>query len=169
MPSAFTVRGDRRHPRKEVTQTKGEVTMSTEDNKAAERRWYEEVWGKHNLAVVDELVAPDVVEHNPLLPGQGEGREGYKQTLQTTFAAFPDVQSTIEELLAEGDLLVVRWIARGTHRGAFLGIPPTNQPMTSSGIDIIRYREGKRVETWRQWDALGMMQQLGVAPPPPGR
>ncbi|HEV8194651.1 MAG TPA: nuclear transport factor 2 family protein, partial [Ktedonobacterales bacterium] len=62
--------------------------MSTEENKAAERRWYEEVWGKHNLDVVDELVAPDVVEHNPLFPGQGEGREGYKQILQTAFAAF---------------------------------------------------------------------------------
>ena len=140
--------------------------MSTEDNKAAERRFYAEVWAKHNLDVVDELVAPDVVEHNPLFPGQEPGREGFRQTLETAFSAFPDAQSTIEDLIAEGDKVVVRWTGRGTHRGAFMGILPTNKQMTSAGIDIIRYKGGKRVETWRQWDALGVMQQLGVVPPP---
>jgi steroid delta-isomerase-like uncharacterized protein len=140
--------------------------MSTEENKAAERRFYAEVWVKHNLDVVDELVAPDVVEHNPLFPGQGPGREGFRQTLNMVFSAFPDAQSTIEDLIAEGDTVVVRWTGRGTHRGEFMGIPPTNKQMTSAGIDIIRYEGGKRVETWRQWDALGVMQQLGVVPPP---
>src|SRR5512142_848422 len=95
-------------------------TMSTEDNKTAERRLYEEVWARHNLDIVDELVAPDIVEHNSLLPGQGPGREGYRQTLERIFSAFPDAQSTIEDLLAEGDKVTVRWSGRGTHRGEFM-------------------------------------------------
>ncbi len=140
--------------------------MSTEQNKAAERRFYEEVWGKHNLGCVDELVAPEVVEHNPLFPGQGPGREGFRQTVEKVFSAFPDAQSTIEDLIAEGDKVVVHWIGSGTQRGEFMGIPPTNKQMTTAGIDIIRYKGGKRVETWRQWDALGVMQQLGVIPMP---
>lgn len=140
--------------------------MSTEDNKTAERRLYEEVWARHNLDIVDELVAPDIVEHNSLLPGQGPGREGYRQTLERIFSAFPDAQSTIEDLLAEGDKVTVRWSGRGTHRGEFMGIVPTNRQFTIEGIDIIHYEGGKRVEIWRQWDALGLMQQLGVIPPP---
>jgi steroid delta-isomerase-like uncharacterized protein len=140
--------------------------VSTEENKAAERRFYAEVWVKHNLDVLDELVAPDVVEHNPLFPGQAPGREGFRQTIETVFSAFPDAQSTIEDLIAEGDTVVVRWTGSGTHRGEFMGIFPTNKQMTSAGIDIIRYKGGRRVETWRQWDALSVMQQLGVVPSP---
>jgi steroid delta-isomerase-like uncharacterized protein len=140
--------------------------VSTEENKAAERRFYAEVWVKHNLDVLDELVAPDVVEHNPLFPGQAPGREGFRQTIETAFSAFPDAQSTIEDLIAEGDTVVVRWTGSGTHRGEFMGISPTNKQMTSAGIDIIRYKGGRRVETWRQWDALSVMQQLGVVPSP---
>jgi predicted ester cyclase len=98
--------------------------MSTpEENKAAERRFNEEVWHKRNLAVIDELVAPDFVDHSPL-PGQGPGREGFRQVgVELALAAFPDVRITIESLVAEGDMVVVRWTAEATHRGEFMGIP----------------------------------------------
>jgi steroid delta-isomerase-like uncharacterized protein len=139
--------------------------MSTEENKAAERRLIEEVWNEHNPGAVDEFVAPDVVEHDPIL-GLGPGREGFRQALEMLFSAFPDVQITIEDLLAEGDKVVERWTGRATQRGEFMGIPATNKEVTVAGIDIYRYAGGKRVETWRQWDTLGMMQQLGVVPSP---
>ena len=143
---------------------KGERSMSTEENKAAERRFYEEVWHKRNLAAIDELVAPNIVEHNPNVPGQGTGREGFRQSIEMILSVSPDVQITIEDLIAEGEKVVVRWLARGTHQGEFMGIPPTNRQTTVMGIDIIRYEGGQRVETWRQFDMLGWLQQLGVIP-----
>jgi len=133
--------------------------MSIEENKALERRLCEEVWNKHNPDAADDLVAPDVIENNPL-PGLRPGRDGYKQALALAFAAFPDVQITIEDLIAEGDKVVERWTIRGTHRGDFMGIPATNKRVTVTGIDIYRYAGGKRVETWSQYDAAGMMKQL---------
>ncbi len=140
--------------------------MSTEENKAAERRFYDEVWNQHNLGTVDELVARDVVEHNLVVPGQGPGLDGFRQAVAMALAAFPDVQITLDDCIAEGDRVVARWTARGTQRGEFAGIPPTNKQMRVEGIDIYRYEGGKRVETWRQWDLLGMMRQLGAAPSP---
>jgi len=139
--------------------------MSTEENKAAERRLIDAVWNKHNPGAVDEFVAPDVVEHNPIL-GLGPGREGFRHALEVLFGAFPDVEITIDDLIAEGDNVVERWTGRATHRGAFMGIPPTNKRVTVAGIDIYRYAGGKRAETWRQWDSLGLMRQLGVVPSP---
>jgi len=140
--------------------------MSTEENKAAERRFQEELWNEHNLSAVDQHVANDVVEHNPLFPGQGPGREGFRQTVAMILSAFPDIRVTIEDVVAEGDRVVVHWTGHGTHRGEFMGIPPTNKRMTGAGIDIYRYKGGQRVETWRQWDALGVMRQLGAIPTP---
>jgi steroid delta-isomerase-like uncharacterized protein len=141
--------------------------MSTEENKAAERRFYEEVWRQRNLAAIDALGAPDVVDHNPRVAGQGPGREGFRQAGPAlAFSAFPDAQITIEDVIAEADKVVARWTVRGTHRGAFMGIPPTHKQLTVTGIEINRYEGGQRVEAWRQWDALGLLQQLGVIPPP---
>jgi predicted ester cyclase len=97
--------------------------VSTEENKAAERRFYEEVWHRRNPGAVDEFVAPEFVDHTPL-PGQGPGREGFRQAGPAlAFSAFPDAQITIEDVIAEGDKVVSRWTVRGTHRGAFMGIP----------------------------------------------
>ena len=137
--------------------------MSTQENMAAERRLTEEVWNKHNPGAADEFLAPDVVEHNPIL-GLGPGREGFRQALETLFSAFPDAHITLEDLFADGDKVVERWTARATHRGEFMRIPATNKQVTVEGIDIYRYAGGKRVETWRQWDTLRLMQQLGVMP-----
>lgn len=140
--------------------------MSEEQNIAAERHYYVELWEKHNLDILDERIAENFLQHNPFLPGQAPGREGFRQTITRIFTAFPDIQSNIEDIFADGDKLSVRWSVRGTHRGTFMGIPPTNKSVTSAGIDIVRYVEGKRAEIWGQWDALGLLQQLGVVPTP---
>lgn len=126
----------------------------------------EELWNKRNLSAVDEHVALHVIEHNPNVPGQGPGLEGFRQSVEMALSAFPDAQINIEDLIAEGDRVVVHWTVRGTHRGEFAGIPPINKQVTIEGIEIYRYEGGKRVETWRQYDTMGLAQQLGVIPTP---
>jgi len=133
--------------------------MSSEENKAAEERLVAEVWNRHNPQAVDEFVAQDVVMNNSVL-ALGNGREGYKRALEMVFAAFPDVQLTIEDLIAEGDLVAERWTMRGTQQGEFMGMPATNNQLTLTGIDIYRYAGGKRVEAWGHADVAGMMKQL---------
>ena len=139
--------------------------MSVEENKTIELRFFEEVVNKGNLAVLDEIVAPDFVSHGgpPELP---PGREGYKQFFATAHSAFPDFHSTLEDMIAEGDKVVERFTARGTHRGEWMGIPPTGKQMTVTGIGIHRISDGKIVEDWTSMDMLGALQQIGVVPPP---
>jgi steroid delta-isomerase-like uncharacterized protein len=133
--------------------------MPSSENKAAERRLVAEVWNKHNSQAVDEFVAPDVVMNNSVM-SLGSGRDGYKRALEMVFAAFPDVQLTIDDLIAEGDLVAERWTMIGTHQGEFMGMPATNKRLTLTGIDIYRYSGGKRVEAWGHADVAGMMKQL---------
>ncbi len=137
----------------------------SEENKALARRYVEEVINKGNLAVIDELAAADFVEHSPF-PGQAPGIEGEEQLIGMMRAAFPDLHSTIEDLIAEGDKVVLRATTRGTHKGEFMGIPPTGKQVTVTEIHIIRFVGGKGVEHWGEVDMMGMMQQLGVAPTP---
>ncbi len=137
----------------------------SEENKAIMNRFMDEVLNKKNLAAADEIVAEDFVELDPL-PGQEQGREGLKQIIATLFAAFPDLRWTVEEQIAEGDKVVSRFTWRGTHKGEFMGIPPTNSQMMVKGVVIDRVVEGKFVESRILMDNLGMMQQLGVIPAP---
>jgi steroid delta-isomerase-like uncharacterized protein len=138
--------------------------MSTEDNKAAIQRVFEEVLNQGNMAVVDEVYSPDNVFHTST--GPVHGFEGLKQFVNMYRSAFPDIQFTIEDLIAEGDKIVTRYTARGTHRGDLQGIPPTGRQVTVTGIIISRFANGKFVEGWLDFDALGMLQQLGVIPAP---
>lgn len=140
--------------------------MSTEENKALARRFVEEAWSKGNLAVIDELLAANFVLHAAPLPGVSPDREGYKQWVSMTSAAYADGQTTVEDLIAEGDKVVARWSWRGTHKGEIWGIAPTGKQVTITGISIDRIVDGKIVEEWIEMDMLGMMQQLGVVPPP---
>ena len=133
----------------------------SEENKALIRRFYEEVWNDKNLEAIDELVATDSVDHD--LP---PGREGAKAFISMYLSAFPDTKMTIEDLLAEGDKVVTRWSATGTHTGELMGIPATGKQVTVTGLDINRYSGGKSVEHWGEFDQMGMMQQLGVVPGP---
>jgi len=139
--------------------------MSIEENKAISRRYVEDVWGKGSLGAIDELYATDFVWHWAL-PGMAPDREGYRQFVTMTFAAFADVHSTLEDMVAEGDKAVSRWTWRCTHKGEYMGIAPTGKQVTLSGISIMRIVGGKVVEEWGEMDNLGMMQQLGAVPPP---
>ena len=140
--------------------------MSTEQNKALFRRLMEEVFDRGNISLNDELFAPDFVEHEELPPGIPAGSEGVKQ-LSTMFrSAFPDFKATIDDMIAEGDKVVIRQTWSGTHKGEFMGIPPTGKRVSFGVIDIVRIAGGKFVEHWGQMDNMGLMQQLGLIPAP---
>ncbi len=139
--------------------------MSLEENKAIELRFFEEVVNKGNLAVIDEIVAANFVQHDAP-PGITADREGMKQFFAMAHSAFPDFHSTLEDMFAEGDKVVQRFTARGTHKGEWMGIAPTGKQITGPGIAIHRITGGKIVEGWTSMDMLGALQQLGVVPPP---
>ena len=138
--------------------------MSTEDNKAVIRRGIEEIWNQKNVAILDEIAAPDYISHSPAITTRG--LEQYKQLLMMYFTAFPDLNLTIEDQIAEGDKVVTRVTARGTHQGSFMGIPPTGKQAVVTGIAIDRFANSKSVEAWSNLDDLGLLQQLGVVPAP---
>jgi steroid delta-isomerase-like uncharacterized protein len=143
----------------------GKESIMSEQNKALARRAIEEVWNQGKLAVIDELTAANATFHDPSVPGgKFTGPEGVKQFVQIYRGAFPDVRLTINDQIAEGDKVVTRWTATGTHKGELMGIAPTNKHATVTGVDIDRYQDGKVVEAWASYDMLGMLQQLGVVP-----
>ena len=138
--------------------------MSTEENKAKQRRVWEEIINKGNLAVADELFATNYIYHGPV-GMEFKGPEGLKQLISMFRNALPDIHVTVEDMIAEGDKVVSRITGRGTHKGEMMGIPPTGKHTTVTGIIITRWAGGKEVETWEMLDMLSMMQQLGVVPP----
>ena len=136
--------------------------MSTEENEAIVRRLMEGAYT--NPDIHDELVADDYVGHFPPNPTI-HGPEGLERFNAQSVTAFPDVRVTVEDLLAEGDEVAVRWTLRGTHEGELRGgIPATGRRVEVSGITISRIRDGRVVESWGNYDLLGMLQQLGVIP-----
>jgi predicted ester cyclase len=118
-----------------------------EKNKALVRWWWEEVWVKGNVNAMDEFMAPNYIDH-PNLPGLSPGPEGMKQALSTYRTAFPELQATLDDIFAAGDRVALRWSARDTHLGDWLGVPPTGHHFTMSGITIYRIAKGKAVEGW---------------------
>ena len=140
------------------------MTLSAEGKKNIMRRFSEEVWTKGSMAVMDQLVSPDLLDHNPF-PGVSPGREGYKQTVEMMRAAFPDFSVHIVSLLVEGDKAVDHWEGTGTHQNEFMGTPPTGKRFTMSGIGIARLGDDDRiVERWAQFSLIDALQQLGVIP-----
>ena len=141
--------------------------MSAETNKAISRRFFDEVWNEGNLTALDEILAKDHFNSGPgNLPGVLAGPEGGKQVITLYRNAFPDVHFTIDEQLTEGEKVVTRWTAHGTHQGELQGLPATGKTSTVSGIAIDRFVDGKIAETWGLFDYFSMMQQLGVIPMP---
>ena len=141
--------------------------MSTEDNKALVRRFFEEFWVQKNLAAADELLAANFVSHTPgSPPGLPPGPAGLNQFVSLYFTAFPDIRATIEDMVAQGDKVVIRWRVQGTNTGSLFGMPATNKSATFTGITIDRIAGDQIAEQWVNFDALGMMQQLGVVPAP---
>ena len=139
--------------------------MSTEDNKALVRRWFAET-DRGNDRIVDELCAPDYVDHSPPLPGMGSGSEAVRRANAALGAAFPDTVHIIEDQIAEGDKVVTRLRGRATFTGEILGIPPNGKVVEITGISIHRIAGGKLVEHWANADLLSFMQQLGALPAP---
>jgi steroid delta-isomerase-like uncharacterized protein len=138
-----------------------------EENKALARRSWEIVTEGSLDTLEDalaEVYAGDVVMHEP--DEDIVGIEGLKQFVSMIRAGFPDLRVTLEDAIAEGEKVVSRWTAQGTHQGELMGIAPTGNRVTITGITIHRIEDGKIVEEWENWDALGMMQQLGAIPSP---
>jgi steroid delta-isomerase-like uncharacterized protein len=138
----------------------------TQDIKRAAARFYEmvnETMRTGNAALLDEVVAPNAVDHNPG-PGQAPGRDGIKKAFIEFRSAFPDMRMDVQDMVAEGDKVACRVISRMTHRGDFQGIPATGRQVTLSVIDILRFVNGKMAERWGEFDSLGLMQQLGAVP-----
>ena len=141
--------------------------MLSETNKTISRRFFEEVFGKGKLNVLDEIIATDHVNTGPgALPELPTGPEGAKQLVTLYRNAFPDLHFTIDEQIAEGDKVVTRWTADGTNKGELLGMPATGKSSTVTGIVVDRIANGKIAESWGIFDQFGMMQQLGVIPTP---
>ena len=136
----------------------------SEQNKNAVRRLFEEVWNKGYVPVADELFAPTYTHHDSSTPDVGRGPESEKKRATLYRTAFPDLRLTIEDIIAEGDAVMARWSCRGTHKGDLGEIAPTGKQFTISGVSIARVAGGKMAEGWINWDALGLMQQLGVVP-----
>lgn len=140
-----------------------------EANKAIGRRVLLEIWSQGNLALVDELYADDYVDHVSKGPEPAEvhGPSGLKEAVALFRSAFPDLQYQVDDELAEGDLVMTRFTARGTHLGPFLGAEPTGRAIGYTGIDVNRIVDGRITESWVQYDALGLLQQVGLVPPLP--
>lgn len=131
-------------------------------NKNVIRRLFEEVWNKGNLPVADELFAQNYSHHDSSTPDFGRGPESEKKRVTLYRTAFPDVRLTVEDMIAEGETVTARWSCKGTHRGDLNGIAPTGKQFNISGISVARFTSGKISESWVNWDALGLMQQLDV-------
>jgi steroid delta-isomerase-like uncharacterized protein len=137
----------------------------SEENKGIARRALERIFGKGDHDVADEVYSPDFQDHDPNAPEEmRRGPDGVKQQAAMYREAFPDLEVAVEEQIAEGDLVVTRWAARGTHQGDLMGVPGTGKTVEITGITIGRISGGQIQEEWTHWDGLGMMQQIGAIP-----
>ncbi len=133
--------------------------MSAEDNKAKVRRYLEDGLGKGDLSVVEDLIAPDEIVHAYPSDHYQGGIESAKEFITTTRTAFQDIHITVDLQIAEGDLVATRWTGRGMHHEELMGLPGTSKPVEVTGIMIHRFRDGKSVEYWGEWDRLGFLHQ----------
>lgn len=138
--------------------------MTTEIHKAISRRMIEEVWNMGNVELFAQIIYPEVGIHDPDNFKFDGGLEVAQQLLTMYRTAFPDIQFTVEEQVAEGDMVVTRWSARGTHLGTLRGIPPTGKQVTVTGMLMESYCDRRPRRSWMNWDGLGLMQQLGIVP-----
>jgi len=135
--------------------------VSTEENKAISRRFWEEVVTGRHVELIDQLIAEDIVDHGGY-PGQSPGLEGVRALVSACHNGSSDLVYTVKDIFAEGDRVVVRWSVTGTHDGEYFGAPPTGRSVTGGGITIDRIANGRIVESWQEYDTLSLAQQLGV-------
>jgi len=133
------------------------------DNVALMRRYIEEVWNKGNYAVVNELMSPSSVAHDPMA-GDLTGPEAVIAQVREYRSAYPDLHFRIEDIAALGDKVFLRYTATGTHKGPIMGVPPSGRSAAISGMTLARLANGKLVESWAQWDTLKFLAELGLLP-----
>jgi steroid delta-isomerase-like uncharacterized protein len=136
----------------------------TEEAKAVVRRAFEEVANKGDMTTVDEIIAPEFVRHDLAGGPETHGPDGVKLLITGLRTAFPDLQTTIDDIFSDGEKVVVRFTARGTQSGPFQGMAPTGREATWAGVNIYRVSGGQIRETWQLADGLGLVRQLGAAP-----
>lgn len=139
---------------------------SPEENKQVVHKFVEECWNQGNVNKVSELLADQVRFHDPVFPGLNPGIQNIKNHIEGCRRAFPDLKFTIEDTIAERNEVVLHWTARGTHKGQFLGMQPTNRKATVDGTSIYRLENGKIAEEYANWNLATMMEQLGVVEVP---
>ena len=140
-----------------------------EENKAIAQRLFEECWNQGKLDVLTQIVANDCRFHDAAFPSLESGLQNYKQHIQMSRTAFPDLRFTINDVIAERDEVVVHWTSQGTHRGQFLGVQPTERRASVSGTSIARLKNGRIIEQWSDWNLLTLLEQLGAAAVPKGQ
>jgi len=146
--------------------------VSTDENKAVVQRWFSEVVSRGDMSSLDAICAvclPDFEMIRGVVEPAPQGISGLKDLITSLRTAFPDLEATVEEQVAEGDKVVSKVTMSGTHEGEFMGIPATGKPFTVPGVSIWEVRGGQLISEWVNWDSMGMMQQLGLAPPPPSQ
>ena len=132
------------------------------DNRHLVQRLFNDLFNKGNLAVADEIIAPNHVNHDPATPDFGKGPDGEKQIVTLYRKAFPDLHFTIDQIIDADEFVTTRYTSTGTHKGELRGIAPTNKAIRVEGMVINRISRGRIAESWVNWDALGLMEQLGV-------
>jgi steroid delta-isomerase-like uncharacterized protein len=135
--------------------------MSATENSALVRRFIDEIFNHGNLEVAEEILTPDYLHHDPTTNQFGSGIEGFKQMISLYRQSF-DLRIVLEDQVANEDKVVDRWTGYGMHQGEFMGLAPTGKKITATGISIHRIEGGKIAETWNNYDALGIFQQLGI-------
>jgi len=138
--------------------------MSSQENKAIARRYFEEIMNQGNMAVIDELISSNFVLNIPNVPQGIHGIQDFKDFVTSLRTAFPDVCFTVEREIAEESKAAIRWTQRGTQKGSLFGIPPTGKVVTDQGINIFHITDGKIEGVWLVEDTEGVMQQLGAIP-----
>ena len=137
--------------------------MSNDELKSELLRYVDELWNQHNLAVIDETLLPEFVDHT-LPPGSPQGPAGQRQFAQVYLTGFPDTHLDFDEVICEGNTVILRWTAVGTHNGDLAGIPPSGKHMNLTGLALWRFQDGKLIECWNQFNQLSLLQQIGAFP-----
>jgi steroid delta-isomerase-like uncharacterized protein len=147
-----------------VSSTEVPTIARLQRNRRAVERYFGEVWNRGRLDVLDDLLAPDYVNHTPSTPDPAPGPAGLKPIVAALRLAFPDLHYSIEDIVVTEDKAVVRVTMTGTHLGALFGLPPTGRRVRVSQVNIERFHDGRIVEHWRVTDELALMRQLGAVP-----
>lgn len=146
-----------------TTDTASNTASNTANNKDLVETFIQELFTKGNLDAVDQYLDPTLVNHDPPFPGAPDGPEGMRQAAAMFRRALPDWHSDVEELVGEGDIVVERFTASGTHRGELMGVAATGRVIVLRGIQMFRIENSMIVERWGRLDELGLLRQLGLA------